>query len=270
MRKIFLGALVVFAALHVGATPINADEGFVYDPLATPNPADYERLLLPLTTQAVHGQNGSFWTTELRIFNGSAQPVEMIGPSLEPTLVVDVQQTESEQIGPRIRGLDGAFLHVPKAQLATTKFSLRTGDASKGSGIVGANIPIVRESEAKQQLSFIDIPRSQRYRVTLRVYGWTEAPMQVGAKVFLEDGPTVRDQFTINLQGIVHVNPDPFPTHPSYAALNPLGPARPGIFPRARIELTSIALPGSTAPNFWAFISITDNVTGEVTIVTPQ
>lgn len=259
MRKLAIAVLAVFAL------PLLAQ--------VEPNPADYERVLVPLTTQTVHGQQGSLWSTTLRIFNGTFEPLEMIGPTSEISLVVDPQQTESESIAPLGRGLEGAFLYVPKARLATTKFSLRVANHAKGS-ILGNEIPVVRESEAKPDLAFIDIPDNSRYRIALRIYGWTEAPMQVGVRVFREDGPTIDEQYTVDLSGIVHVNPEPFPLHPSYGVINPLPrplPFQPGNFPMMRVEVTNFHEIVSPPPPFiWGFISITDNVTGEVTIVEPQ
>ena len=256
MRKLALVALVVLAAVPLAGQ--------------TPNPADYERVLVPLTTQTSHGQQGSLWTTTLRIFNGANEPVELIGPTSEISLVVDPQQTESESIAPLLRGLEGAFLYVPKARLATTMFSLRVANNARGN-LVGSQIPVVRESEAKPDLSFIDIPNHTRYRVALRIYGFTDAPMQVGVKILREDGPTVVQQFTVDLHGIIHVNPEPFPLHPAYAAINPISRPLPVDQPDARIEITNFhTIISPPPPPIWAFISITDNVTGEVTIVEPQ
>lgn len=260
MRKFALGLMAVFAAFSAFAQ-------------AEPDPADYERVLVPLTTQTSHGQQGSLWTTTLRIFNGDDQPVELIGPTSEISLVVDPEQTETESIAPLMRGHEGAFLYVPKAQLATTMFSLRVANNAKGN-LVGNEIPVVRESEAKGDLAFIEIPDNSRYRVALRIYGFTEAPMQVGVKILREDGPTVIRQSTVDLQGIVHVNPEPFPLHPAYGVINPFPrplPFQPGNAPMMRIEITNFhTIVSPPPPPIWAFISITDNQTGEVTIVEPE
>src|SRR5687767_7616995 len=50
---------------------------------AGPNPNDYVRYLLPVTTQAVHGAFGSLWVGELSLFAADG-PVSVIGPLCSP------------------------------------------------------------------------------------------------------------------------------------------------------------------------------------------
>jgi hypothetical protein len=62
-----------------------------------------------------------------------------------------------------------------------------------------------------------------------------------------------------------------FPPHPSYIALDPIPPAARAAGGRVRIELTNYG--ANVSPplaNIWAFVSLTNNETNQVTLVTPK
>ena len=70
----------------------------------------------------------------------------------------------------------------------------------------------------------------------------------------------------IELEGIVEIVPSPFPNPPAYAQLDPLTPAVRAAGPRVLVEVTS---PVEDLP-LWAFISLTNNATQQVTAITPH
>jgi hypothetical protein len=188
----------------------------------------------------------------------------------DPAIVVEPHQTERVFVNRR-EGVDGAFLYVPKPLADAAKMSLRVRDTSKNAASLGTDIPVVRGSDAAGDLTLIDIPVEPQYRATLRIYAFTAAPMQVGVTIYREDGLIPIDHLDLDLIGIVNTLFDPFPSHPAYLALDPLTPAVRAAGGRVRIELTNYnQILSPPPPPIWAFVSITNNETQQVTVVTPK
>ena len=245
--------------------------------VAEDNPADYTATLVPLVSHGLRGANGSVWDSELYVFNGSHLPLRMPGFSdspvlpIDPSLVIAPHTTELINLYPR-DGVDGAFLYVPNTMLSTTKMSLRVRDTSQNATSLGDEVPVVRVDQAGHELTIFDVPVDPKYRATLRIYGFTPAPMPVRVTIYPEIGVPALRQFDVTLNGILTAVFDPFPLHPAYIALDPLGDAiRSSIVRRVRIEITNFA-PIITPPpaKIWAFVSLTNNETNQVTMVTPK
>lgn len=248
--------------------------------VAQSNPADYTTTLVPLVSHDLQGANGSVWDSELFVFNGSHLPLVMPGFSdspvlpIEPSLIIAPHTTERLSLYPREGGVDGAFLHVPNSMVSTTKMSLRVRDTSQNATSLGDEVPVVRVDQAADDLTIFDVPVDPKYRATLRIYGFTPSPMPVRVTVYPEIGVPALRQFNVTLNGIVTAVFDPFPLHPAYIALDPLGDdIRSSIVRRVRIEITnfaSVLLHPLPVPKIWAFVSLTNNETNQVTIVTPK
>lgn len=245
--------------------------------VAEDNPADFTTTLVPLVTQGLRGAHGSVWDSELYVFNGSHLPLRMPGFSdspvlpIEPSIVIQPHTTMHLGLYPR-DGADGAFLYIPNTMVSTTKMSLRVRDTSQNATSLGDEVPVVRVDQAAHALTIFDVPVDPKYRATLRIYGFTPAPMPVRVAIYPEIGVPALRQFDVTLNGIVNAAFDPFPLHPAYIALDPLGDAiRASIVRRVRIEITNFA-PIITPPpaKIWAFVSLTNNETNQVTIVTPK
>jgi hypothetical protein len=253
-------------------------DAFDFHPSAQPGREDYDVVLVPLTSSNVPGAHGSTWSSELRIFNASHIPLRLPGPEeviqelpYDPAVVVGRHETKQVFLNQRQAGVDGAFLYVPKPLAYAPKMSLRVRDTSKNAASLGTDIPVVSALDAGGDLTLIDIPVASQYRATLRIYSFTEAPMQIGVTIYPEDGLTAIDQYTVRLHGIVNVEYDPFPAHPAYIALDPLTPAVRAAGDRVRIELTNYHQNLSPPPPpIWAFVSITNNETQQVTAVMPK
>jgi hypothetical protein len=262
------------AALSAGADSVASDsfdEFHFRQVVADQNPESYDRYLVPISTRTVHGVGGALWATELRIFNASNETLTMFGPSVDPTMVVDVLQTETELVAARTGSVDGAFLHIPKTHTNAAKFSLRVRDISGGKTILGAEMPVVPVQRFANEITFVDVPWEPNFRGTLRIYSENEAPMQVRVTIYREDGNTPREQHTVNLDGIVHAIPDPFPTHPAYAAVEGITQSMRNTRLPSRITISNMSSGANPPPaKIWALLSITDNDSQQVTILTPQ
>ena len=265
--------VTVRVAGHGEATLTNV---FFFHELAQGSRQDYTQVLVPLTYAPIHGAHGSVWEAELRAFNTSHQTtLRMPGPEehfteipMDFAVIVEPRTTERVLLTRREPGVDGHFLYVPNALVPNAKMSLRVRDTSEHSGNLGADVPVVRLDQGAQDLTIVDIPVDGRYRAMLRIYAFTPEPMRVGVTVLPEDGDTPYAQFDVMLHGILTTEFVPFPPHPAYIALDPI-PVEARVDGRPlRIELTNYG--ANVSPplaNIWAFVSLTNNETNEVTII---
>jgi IPT/TIG domain len=257
---------------------------FYFSPFAQPGEENYVRVLVPLTATSLQGANGSIWTSQLRVFNSSfTSPLRMPGPEaifqsppIDPAIVVNPRKTQQVFLSRRSSNVDGAFLYVPRPLAYAPKWSLRVRDLSKNATSLGTAVPVViagdAAGDAKGELTLHDLPIDPNTRATLRIYAFTEAPMQVGISVYAENVETPIEERVVSLDGIVNVIYEPFGPHPAYIALDPFSQAvRDSGVDRVRIEITNFGVNVSPPPPpIWAFVSFTNNVTQQVTVVTPQ
>ncbi len=229
----------------------------------------YTRLLVPLTGYNIPGVNGSIWTTEWTVFNGSAEQLYVGGPfpflSLSPMIqdnTVEAQQTKRLFLSETDRGMDGAWIYVPDASLEQLSMSLRVRDISVNAQSYGTSIPLVRRDEYKPAIRLIDVPVDPSYRATLRVYSYSDEPHPVLVTVYAANQAAPVDQYEValhknELRGIEET------PRPAYVQLDPLSDAVRAAGAAVRIEVTSLGAP------VWAFVSISHNQTQQVTTVLP-
>jgi hypothetical protein len=253
--------------------------GFFFHELAQGSRQDYAQVLIPLTSAPISGAHGSVWEADLRAFNASSQiTLRMPGPEehfmelpIDFAVTVQPRTTERVMLPRRSTGVDGHFLYVPRALVPDAKMSLRVRDTSQNARSLGDDVPVVRDDQGAQDLSIVDVPVDPQYRATLRIYAFTPEPMRVGVTILREDGDTPFAQFDVQLHGILTTDFVPFPPYPAYIALDPIPAAARAAGRRLRIELTNYGENVSPPlPNIWAFVSLTNNETNQVTIVTPK
>lgn len=254
--------------------------GFRFDDTPFPDPAYYSPVLVPLTTaNDVRGANGSVWRTELRVFNNSAWPLafdgplcnpDVLAPCLDPT--IPAGRTESVDLYPGpIEGTDGAFLWVPTPLVGAARMSLRVRDISENAQSWGTAVPVVPFSEFATRLLIMDIPTDARYRGMLRIYSTGPSPQTVEYKVFRENDSMPVKEALVELHGIVHPAPDLMPDHPAYVQIDLLTPEVRAAGERVWVEIYNL---GDTVspppPSLWAFVSVTNNETQQITTMVPQ
>src|SRR5205814_3174156 len=128
----------------------------------------------------------------------------------------------------------GAFLFVPQRSVDDIDVVLRVQDTSRQSQTWGTSLPTVRPTAFKPLIRLPAVPTDSRFRVTLRIYGYSDQADPVRVRVFDPTSSALIVDVLRTLQaGTV-------PDRPSYLQLDPPGfSAAPG--PSARIELSSAA-----------------------------
>lgn len=244
---------------------------------------DYVRYLVPTVATNITGANGSTWVTELTIHNPRERELGILGdvcsgspfvtPPCADIFFIRPQTSRAVQLQPSPFGTDGAFLYVPvDPTYPTTPMTLRVRDLSKNATSFGTEVPIARLTDFVQLVTITDVPTDSRFRATLRIYNSSEAPREVQVRVFTLEGNTPIAEQRVQLKGIVTVAPDLTPLHPAYAQLDPLSAAVRAAGPRVRIEIDDPArvIVSPPPPPIWAFVSITNNETQQVTTITPH
>jgi hypothetical protein len=242
-------------------------------------PVGYTRFLVPITTVNVHGAHGSIWSSEWKVFNGGSNRVSVLGPFefifLSPPVQdneVAPNQTKTLVVDHSTITSDGAFVYVRDADVEGLSMSLRVRDTSVNAQSFGANIPIVRDEDFKARIHLIDIPTDPQYRAMLRIYSAEKQSQWVHIAIYTPDGTQPIEEHDVQLQMRdidIHIAEEPA-VQPAYAQLNPISPAVRAAGSRFRVEIStgSPALPYVPTP-IWAFISVSNNETQQVTTITP-
>jgi hypothetical protein len=232
--------------------------------------ANYAQYLVPFTSEIVSGANGSRWTGELALFNGSAFSAIVLGPFADPRFLspplpewVELAPRRSEK--PPILGSGrsaGAFLYVPRPLDGNVRTSLRIRDLSRNANSWGTAIPIVSRDDAATAITLIDIPTDAQYRATLRVYHWSDADgLPARVTVYAPDRTEPVAQFDVQSYSPGATETD-MPFYPSYSQVDLLTPEVRAAGATIRVEVESV-IP------IWGFVSVTNNDTQQVTVMTP-
>ncbi|HKO57813.1 MAG TPA: hypothetical protein VJ276_18235 [Thermoanaerobaculia bacterium] len=159
----------------------------------------------------------------------------------------------------------GQFLYVTHAAADRVRFSIRVRDVAHEDTNWGTEIPVVRDDQYfGQTFSLLGIPTDARFRQSLRIYeSALEGKGRVEVKVFpMSDGPPLGTA-VLDLP-----SQEPFIYNPGNAEILSLSDAFPAIrgAGNVRVEITPLTDGGAV----WAFVSITNNETQQVSLVTPQ
>jgi len=224
-----------------------------YDP-ASADPAVFEPILFPVSFQGP-GALGSQWLTENFIY-ASGSPAFF----RDPLPCADCPR--SLNIGTKQLINNGnPWGHVLYAMRGTTgslDFASRIRDTSRQALTAGTEVPVVRERDFRGQLRFLNVPTDARYRVTLRLWSLGDFPQFIA----------VVNSATIIQQQVLTVSNIPgtsmwFAT----ADLTPLLTASNGTPTTVTVVGALYFLP---PPPIWGMLSITNNDTQQVTIISPQ
>jgi hypothetical protein len=237
-------------------------------------PDDVERLLVPiLPPNGQAGRFGSFWFAALWARNSS--DVSVVFASGSPFR--NLPSGGLVQIAPRstVRGTaggpGGVIYVVERAHRDQVHLSLRIADVNRRPVSMGTEIPIVREEDwLARAVELLDVPTDFSVRQALRVYD-PDASQQVSVRMTihpLTENETIAEAVIEPRGGSVWNPSFPWYDLPDYAEISDLVTAFPQIaaYPRVRIRLE----PTGPGMRYWAFVTITDNMTQHVSVITPQ
>jgi hypothetical protein len=231
----------------------------------------FEQFLLPIYVGPVKGAFGSEFHTEFEAWNSSPLPMKIHGlrydcmilcPILDPLdAPIELQPDETfDSRAAMVDGTPGRFIYVPKQPAYDLGTNLRVFDVSREAANYGTELRVVRAREftADRPLSFPRVPTDSRFRITLRIY----SPEENFAWVRFNDEEhlvhltrSVRDLFT-PAYGV-------FTAFPATGALINITVAPPD----AIIHPPPLNI---LPPPIWAFLTITNNDTQQITTMNPN
>lgn len=261
-----------------GRPSVTVERAFTF---VTDAESPYETVLLPLYFPGtIPGAYNTQWATDLWIHNGGGETVsiadQVCPPGACPPVIPLTRPLEAghslhnpTSFFQESRSNPSLVLYVSNNGAKDVSYGLRVADTSRHALNGGTGLPIVREGELltrTAQLHDVSLENSI-FRVLLRVYdlSYSEARYAVRFYPATEDPKPSVYSLTLTArtprQGL-------FRAEAAYAELDVtqllhLRLAWPQV---ARIEIEPLT-PGS---RYWAFVSMTNNETQLVTLVTPQ
>lgn len=262
-----------------GKPPVTVANGFTF----TAGPEDaYERVLLPIHLDGViTGAFGAQWKTDLWMRNNGADAVAVAPwpcpagqgcPAVFPLTHPLPSEQAIHNLPPLGLSQDAAnpsrLLYLARPGADAVSFSLRFQDVARASIDGGVEMPVVREGELlRTPAQLFNVPLGPSFRVLLRVYELAYSSSEFRVVVYPQsevDVPAVHEsQLAASTSFNGPFRPKAAYGHLDVSALLNLEKVWPAT---ARIEVTPLT-PGS---RFWAVVSIANNDTQVVTLVTPQ
>jgi len=249
--------------------------------------AVFETLLLPVVNRPTPGGYGSLWESRFSMYNGNEVALDpnpvvpdifpfssgCFFPTCDPIPLVPAKSRyEALLFQPDVGSPPGILLYVKREFAEKLAFSLRVQDVSRQALTWGTEIPVVRESELfTTTLQLFDVPTDDRFRQALRVYD-PDAKVQslVRIDIYSSDNVLISTA-TLVLAEPPSANcgvPAGLACFPSTAEVLSLTDRFPEIRGHSLVRLAITPL--SEGLRFWAFVSITNNESQHVTVVTPQ
>lgn len=260
-----------------GREPVVFENGFTF--LGGPD-AGYEQILLPIyLKETAPGANGSQWSTDFRIRNHGTEsvrlapwecPPNMACPPVFPlTYTLQPHQTlhNPADFSSRPGSNPSRLLYVSSP--AAVSLSLRVADVSRSTLNAGTDLPVIRPNELLHGTAqLFNVPLdAQNFRVLLRVYDLAYSKADFTVRLYAEG---VENEAPVHVAVLTATTEQTgaFRSEAAYAQLDitDLLKLRKAWPAAARIEI----LPTTPGSRYWAFVSITNNQTQLVTLVTSQ
>jgi len=243
---------VVDVTIDSGLSIVTSKAALIYYDPASADPAVFEPILFPVSFQGP-GALGSQWLTESFIH---ATSLAFFRDPLPCTRCSQSPPAGSTQL------LNGGnpWGHVLYAMRGTTEsltFASRIRDTSRQAQSAGTEVPVVRESDFRGQLRFLNVPVDARYRVTLRLWSIGDAAQFVAA---VDATPAQQQPLTVSKIAGASM---------SFGSIDVTS-----LLTKSSNNPTNLAVTGAsalsvTAP-IWGMLSITNNDTQQVTIISPH
>lgn len=234
----------------------------------------YERFLLPLYGPPAAGAYGSLWGVESWVHYAGTEDTDVVPRLTVCTITCTPFYPLLAGEGPvRIQAAYGGsslLLHVDRRVVSDFHFSSRVRDLSRADGR-GAEVPVIHESRMyASPVYLLNVPLHAGSRNTLRVYALPEIPDPVVEVRFFRmprpDAdlvPDLRRVDRITLRTPPGV--DGFQIRPSASVYDFQVPEL-----QAEGTVWLEIVPLTPGLRIWAMVSVTDNTTQHVTLVTPS
>jgi len=263
------GSVDVTVSITGVATPVVVTNGYRYQ---NRGELDAERILIPIAASGP-GPNSARFETEILITNTGDEPVGIGGATFEgpgplfpsPIVLPHTTRTFTDLLRDSPRHVVGAFIYYYFARSARDVITkVRVHDTSRDASGFGVEVPAVSDLDFAATVRLPGIPTDSRFRATLRVYAYDATNFgPVTLRVRDNADGTLLATVTVALAAD-RLDPESFPAS-AQVSLDPIiEPLRSHA--RLRIDISD----SDAVRPIWGFVSITNNQTQEITLVTPQ
>ena len=252
-----------------GTPPYTLQDAFDY--IGDPNTA-FDPILFPIFTPPVRGAFNSEFHTRAKVLNLDhfTETVPLYGvdtscytfsPVHQPMYPFYLQGLGDEHtLLPDCSDTVGRIFWVPKGKDLVAA-NLRVTDVTRQASSHGVEIPVVhRHDFTERRLALLDVPIDPRFRNTLRIYSLQRGEVIVDVQIG-QDGRQI------------FLQPATSWFEPAYASFTdfPL----PSQLPAGQSTIRVIVSAPNNGPELpgtpiWAFITVTNNETQEITTITPN
>ncbi|MHB8997945.1 MAG: hypothetical protein ACYC7A_00445 [Thermoanaerobaculia bacterium] len=229
------------------------------------------RVLVPVAIGEIPGAYDSVWTSKLWVRNQGATEAYFFAnepcPTLCPTPLLAAGESREVHFRPQPAGNPGFVMSVGSdAKLA---FNLRVQDLSRQALTWGTEIPLVREqSFTSKPISLLNVPLDKLFRQMLRIYALEQEPGIVARvrvlRAHVTEGEADTELASIDLPLDYSGDPVQLP----YVQFGYIVQRFPALI--AHDTVTVEVTPMNPNVRLWSFLSITNNLTQHVTLITPQ
>jgi len=228
---------------------------------------DVTAVLLPVTANTpIPGANGSLWSTEIVARNNGSGTVDFLSPCASPSFCLPPYRQITAHTTVRLDNDSprGSIILMRSNEAAGMVFNIRVRDLSRQSETWGTEIPAITDAAAfTATLHLVNIPTTGGFRSFLRIYDFVESletvTRQFNVKIFSLTGDTLLKEMNVATATV----PGQAVGEVDVSDLSPSSAGEP-----VRLEITPF--PVDPPRKFWAFVSITNNATQHVTLITPQ
>jgi hypothetical protein len=143
-------------------------------------------------------------------------------------------------------------------------FNLRIVDVSRSATAAGTEIPVVRESQfGTSTIELLNVPVNSRFRLALRMFEMNLAQATFNVRIFDQATNALLSQrsVTTTTGGAL-----PRGLTPAFAEVDDIATGAAEQTTLLRVEIEPL-VSGSAS---WAYVSITNNDSQQITLVTPQ
>jgi len=236
---------------------------------------EWSRILIPVTSTNIPGSGGSLWKTDISVLADAQRldylPARCVYVSDSPCFLASRQPLDFRQTAFVWPNRSAQFFYMRAADESKFHLNARVYDVSRQTETAGTEMPLPREREfSADRIMLLNIPVRSEFRHTLRVY---DLDGRDGAKVTInlyangEEQPSASVTQTLRLQS---------PQEQLTTALLPAFPAQAqldlgSLLPLQGLDSVRVEVkPVDQGVRIWGFVSITNNDSHHVTVVSPQ
>lgn len=233
------------------------------------------KILLPVTRVfgGLPGAYGSLWDVEITAYNRATTPVAVLFNGAAPVcpappcvfpapVTYGPQSTAPLTAWSSVQRVVGGFATLEASQVEDLVIQTRVFDTSREATNWGAYVPSVPETAA--EVGVVDFPSvitAAPFRATLRIYDFDpDSTHAARVRVFRTNwsGDQLIQERVVTLQATL--DPTLFPGEAD-VDLSSIAPDEPSV----RVAIT----PMTPGLRYWAMVSVTNNITQYLTILTP-